>query len=70
MIGVLRADPAAETATFGAGAAEQTAVQHLSIDNLVQAPLRARSWPVIDCSVRSTRWSCATAGAVWVARLR
>ena len=24
----------------------------------------------LDCSLRSTRWSCATAGAVWVARLR
>jgi RNA polymerase sigma-70 factor, ECF subfamily len=37
MIGVLRADPAAETATFGAGAAEQTAGQQPPIDNMVQA---------------------------------
>jgi RNA polymerase sigma-70 factor (ECF subfamily) len=37
MIGVLRADPPPETADFGAGAAEQAAVQQLAIDNLVQA---------------------------------
>jgi RNA polymerase sigma-70 factor (ECF subfamily) len=37
MIGVLRADPAPEAATFDAGAAEQAAPQQLPIDNLVQA---------------------------------
>jgi RNA polymerase sigma-70 factor, ECF subfamily len=37
MIGVLRADPAAETSDFGAGVAEQAAAQQGPIDYLVQA---------------------------------